>query len=251
MTSPFIADWQPFSVGLACHMELHVCHSQQPGKLVKYAFLSWHNSQRVDCKRAMDGQAYACTPTQPHIKPVCNSTRKRCMFHVILLPLLLQADLLAMRTHLGDHVEYFEADLTAYSTIRSLKAVDITAEPDLTKPVSITGSNDAPAPGTRPTWAQPVDGSTPSSPATPAASAAPNIVTTVNGSTINNVTPLKNATTGINVTRVQGNASLADNTTAHTAIEPLTPGAEGDLVAHIQPYNEGTNAGKHSSCSGS
>lgn len=94
----------------------------------------------------------------------------RLLRHKVQFRGISQADLTAMRRALGGAVEYFEADLTAYSTIRELRAVpgdvasNAASRPPWAVPVDGTDLNAASANALnvggvtgRPTWAVPVD----------------------------------------------------------------------------------------------
>lgn len=153
-----------------------------------------------------------------------------------------QADLDAMRRNLGDSIEYFEADLTAYSSIRRLREV------------AAAGTA-----GARPAWASNPD----SEPEAwkPAPVEVDTVASTMPAGTVQPAVPsAANATiaavpaaAATNASKPAGNgtavlpapAPVSATPTGGDLVASIQPYYE-DYIATIQPYEEADAAGEHS-----
>eukprot|EP00878_Enallax_costatus_P027503 GHUV01029622.1.p2 GENE.GHUV01029622.1~~GHUV01029622.1.p2 ORF type:complete len:279 (+),score=87.45 GHUV01029622.1:1130-1966(+) len=154
--------------------------------------------------------------------------------------LQLQADLDAMRRNLGDSIEYFEADLTAYSSIRRL--------------MEVTAANNA---GARPPWASnpdsepaawkptPVEVETIPSPAPTVAVTTAPAATATNGSLPAAAATNASKPTGNGTTVLPAPAPLSVNSSGGDLVASIQPYYE-DYIATIQPYEVSGAAGEHS-----
>lgn len=134
-----------------------------------------------------------------------------------------------MRRSLGDQIDYFEADLTAFTSIRRLMEVAESSSPSPDRPVWASEVDSEPQPW-KPT---PVEVET-----IPASSVAPAPGTNASAPAAANATTT-NTTTATKPTAA-GNATAHSPAPVPAGSPAPVPGniSEGQLVASIQPYYE-------------